>query len=340
MNSSEKNKNNEEKKPKSFIGLVAAIAGALGGFAALFVGFGYITITCFLSSVKLYGLAEFPLQFYREASIRLLTDIGDFFIKKSFWHSHWYMIIFSVFVIMIPIIPRIKRRDNQVEKKGDDKIEKKPKGPGFFEKLRYSRYLLYIYLVLIILIVTSTWYLEKIKVDTGSTIKISELIFFTVSLPGLISLFIYLLVNFVDFDYAKPFKTPYGLFFLLFIFLFIAIPLGYGSNIYDIYLYETNTPECDSLVALNRPSKEPAVEEFNLLFLMGHTSGREIFSYATDIPPRLILVDKARIKSITVKYEPNPKMSIRKLFKKLEGLESLPVKREAVNEKVDKDWLK
>ena len=328
MKSSEKNMNNEEKKPKSFISLVAVMAGALGGFAALFVGFGYITITCFLSSVKLYGLAEFPLQFYREASIRFLTDIGGFFIKNAFWHSHWYMIIFVAFVIMIPLIHRIK--------KTDDKVEKKPGSRGFYEKLRYSRYLLNVYLVLIILIVALTWYLEKIKVDTGSTIRISELIFFTVSLPGLISLFFYLLVNFADFDYKRPFKTPYEIFFLLFILLFIATPVSYGSAIYDIYLYETNKPECDSIEALNRPS----TEEFDFLFLMGHTSGREIFSYATDIPPRLILVDKAKIKSITVKYEPNPKMSIRKLFKKLAGLENLPIKREAVDKNVEKDWLK
>ena len=323
MNSPQNSKKND-KKPKTFISLIAIIVGALGGFAALLLGFGYITITCFLSSVKLYGLAEFPLQFYREASVRLLSETIGFYSKKDLYLSHWYMILLVIVILLIPIVHRTRKK------------RKKNKGSTRYDSLiRYPRIL---YQIIVFFVILLTWYLQKIKVNTGSTIKFSELMFFAISIPVLIALFLYLLFNYKykESDYKKPFRTPYGVFFLACILLFISIPVGYGSSIYDIYLYEVDIPECDEVNVF----REPSAKDFDLLYLMGHTSGREIFSYVTDTPPRLILVNSESIKSITVKYKPNPEMSIRKLFSKLPESELEPKEAKGLNKEEEDEWYK
>ena len=319
MNSSHKSGNS---KPGTFIGLIAIIAGALGGFTALFLGFGYITITCFLSNVKLYGLAEFPVQFYREASVRLLTETVGFYSKKDFYFNHWYMIPLTVFIILIPIIHRRRKK----LKGGKEDVHY-----NFLIKCFKLICLGFIFIVLFL-----TIYLEKMKMNTNSTIGSNEIIFFAISLPVLISLFLHLFFNYKDFDFRKPFKTIYGFFFLSFILIFISIPIGYGTSIYDISLYEIEPPECDGTDVFRKAT----TEGFDLLFLMGHTRGREIFSYATDIPPRLILVDRNSIKSIEVKYEHKPKMSIRKLFSGLPRVEIEPSDVKKLQKEEEEEWFK
>lgn len=317
MNSSQ-NIENDDKKPKTFISLIGIGAGALGGFTGLVLGFGYITITCFLTSVKLYGLAEFPLQFYREASVRFLSE------TIGFYSSHWYMILLVIGILLIPIVHIVKKR--RKENKGSTRYD---------SLIRYLRILCQIILLLVILL---TWSLHKIKINTGSTIKFNALMFFAISIPVLVALFLYLLFNYKykEFDYKRPHRTPYGIFFLSFILLFISIPVGYGSSIYDIYLYEVDVPECDEVDVF----REPSAEGIDLLYLMGHTSGREIFSYVTDIPPRLILVNKESIKSISVKYKPNPEMSIRKLFSRLPISELKPKETKEVTKEEEEEWYK
>ena len=85
------------KGPKSFIGLIAVVVGALGGFTALFVGFGYITIASFLSSLKLYGLVEFPIQFYREAPIGFIRGTLEAY-SNNLAFSHLDCHFFSIFL--------------------------------------------------------------------------------------------------------------------------------------------------------------------------------------------------------------------------------------------------
>ena len=188
--SSSQNIGNDDKKPKTFISLIGIGAGALGGFTGLVLGFGYITITCFLTSVKLYGLVEFPLQFYREASIRLLSE------TIGFYSSHWYMILLVIGILLIPIVHIVKKR--RKENKGSTRYD---------SLIRYLRILCQIILLLVILL---TWSLHKIKINIGSTIKFNALMFFAISIPVLVALFLYLLFNYKykEFDYKRPHRTP------------------------------------------------------------------------------------------------------------------------------------
>jgi hypothetical protein len=151
-------------------------------------------------------------------------------------------------------------------------------------------------------------------------------------------LFLYLLFNYKDFKIKRPFSTPIGFFILSFILVFLSLPIGYGSSIFDIYLYKANVPECkEGGVEVFRKT---SAEDLDLLFLMGHTSGREIFSYATDSPPRLILVDRLIIKSLTVIYDHDPKMSIRVLLTRLPMNELEPENAKELEEEIEKEWYK
>jgi len=75
---------------------------------------------------------------------------------------------------------------------------------------------------------------------------------------------------------------------------------------------------------------------------MGHTRGRDVFSYTMEDPPRLILVDRNLIKKIEVKYEREPKMSIRRLFEQLEhyDIEIYLTEVKELKKKDEDEWYK
>jgi hypothetical protein len=126
-----------------------------------------------------------------------------------------------------------------------------------------------------------------------------------------LALFLYLAVDFPSFNYREPFKNLYGPFVLIFILLFLSIPVGYGSYLYDITVFTVSVPECSS--------KDTAFsmldsKRYRLLYLMGHTSEREIFFDATAPPISVILVDKKLINSIRVDFSRVQTQTLRALY--------------------------
>ena len=59
--------------------VVGAIAGSLSGAAVLFVVIGYTIVLSFIQEMNLYGLANFPREFFMEADLRFLGDVSAFF---------------------------------------------------------------------------------------------------------------------------------------------------------------------------------------------------------------------------------------------------------------------
>jgi len=267
-------KNNHDSR--AFLKLIVAVVGAFGGFAALFVAFGYITLQCYLSHMKLYGLASFPLQFFKEATVTFLRDIVDFYSNRGLF------IISPVLIIGLPMILR--------------KFEK-------FQKLKQVCGILCLIVVPIIVFLTLSLGILNYKYA-------KEIFFFAVSLPVLTSLFLYLVLNFDRFDHKKPLKNSYGFFGVLFLLLFLVLPIGYGSNFFDIPVFTTSVPECSSPIA----AFEEAAQKYKLLYLMGHTSDREIFFDATTSPIAIIIVDRKLIESIKVNYSQTMTNSLRNLF--------------------------
>lgn len=267
-------KNNHDSR--AFFKLIGAIVGAFGGFAALFVAFGYMTLQSFLSHMKLYGLASFPLQFFKEATVTFLRDTLDFYSNKG-------LFIFSlVLIIGLPVIFRKFK---------------------IFQRLKRICGILCLIVVPIIVFLTFTLGILKHEYR-------QEIFFFAVSIPVLVSLFLYLVLHFDRIDLKKPLKNSYGVFMILFLLLFLVLPIGYGSNFYDIPVFITSVPECTSPLA----AFEEAARKYKLLYLMGHTSDREIFFDATTSPITIIVVDKKLIKSIKVNYSQSMTNRLRDLF--------------------------
>ncbi len=270
---------------KSFISIVAATIGALGGFAAMFIGFGYITIASFLSRLKIYGLVEFPIQFYREAPISLIRNGIEVF-SDNFIHAgifSWIFLLISIGTLLLMIIKKIEYK---------------------WLKAIFS----WLYLIGILAVIFLTLFLETFRKDMGLTVNKNVIIFYFVILPAFVSLFIFLSKNIEYFNIRNPLEGKFGIFLLSFIILFIAIPVSYGSHIFDLYLYEVTQADCSQM-----PSMLKEKDEYTIFYVMGHTQGREVFARLKTKPPFIVLVDRNLIQSISVRYE-KPKMTLRKLF--------------------------
>ncbi len=269
MNSSTKNNTgkNDPKDPKNFMKLVLSVVTAFGGIAAISAFFGYIIVLSFLSHLKLYGLADFPGQFYKEALMTFLTEMLESYGSRLF------MLLWAIPIAFGPLfyIKRIKERI---------KSERRKKGLSWLGAICVGA----------VILLTLT--LGAHRDD-----NFSSGFLFSVSFPVFLALLINLVFNFSSFNYREPFKNYYGFFLSCFIFLSILIPMGYGAYIYDINVYTTDVPDCDASV-----TAFDASSTHHLLYMMGHTSGREIFFDITSYPGRVILVDRALIKSVQVNY--------------------------------------
>lgn len=302
-------KKNDTKDPKKFIKLVLSIVGALGGVAAIFAFFGYLIVLSFLSHLKLYGLADFPGQFYNEALITFLTEMLESYGSKIF------MLLWVIPIAFGPLF-YIKRAKERLKGK------RLGKGLNWFG-----------------VIFVSTVILLTLTLGVHPDDNLKRILLFSVSFPVFLALFINLSFNFSSFNYKKPFENYYGFFLSCFIFLSVLIPMGYGAFIYDINVYTIDIPECEeSVTAFNALSTQ------NLLYMMGHTSGREIFFDVTSYPRRVILVDRALVKSVAVNYFQDAKKlrEVKELFlEKQPGAVAAPM--DSILETTDKEeeeWLR
>jgi hypothetical protein len=164
-----------------------------------------------------------------------------------------------------------------------------------------------------------TFLLEYFQWNVGTIYRFHHYVFFYLSIPIFVSLFFYLSRHFDEFDFRRPFQGRFGVPFLFFVVLMVAIPKGYGSSIFDLDLFEVEPPICEEFEMPGCPEdeKDPALR-FKYFYLMGHTASREIFSSQIDKPlnkpPALILVNRNLIQGIEVQYNKNPTMTLRKLL--------------------------
>ena len=125
------------------------------------------------------------------------------------------------------------------------------------------------------------------------------------------ALFLFLADNFSKLKLKKPFENLYVSFLLIFVFLFLSIPVGYGSYLYDVTVFTVSVPECNSE---NTAFGKSPSKRYRLLYLMGHTSEREVFFDATAPPITVILVDKKLINSIRVEFSKTQTQTLRALY--------------------------
>jgi hypothetical protein len=264
---------------KAFLKVFGTVVGTLGGFAALFIAFGYITLQSFLSNMKLYGLAYFPLQFYKEASVTFLRDVFRFYSEKP------YFALVAISICLLPLLFCIAKK---------------------FKLTLLKNILAFCAIIFAATVVFTTFTLGILR-----NASLEKTVFNAVSLPALFALFLYLAGDFHKFEYKEPFRNLYGPLLLIFVFLFLSIPVGYGSYLYDVTVFTVSVPECNSE---NTAFGKSPSKSYRLLYLMGHTSEREIFFDATTPSITVILVDKKLINSIRVEFSKTQIQTLRALY--------------------------
>lgn len=282
---------------KEFLTIVVKIATALVGFASLFALLGYIIILSFVSDVKLYGLTSFPQEFYKEASVKFFSHM----LAVSGRHPISFISVMALFIAFVIIISKIGSVDAH-------------------SNLRKSLRIVSWAGILIVILLT-------LRLDVMSTFlsglsDAKEVVLFHLSVPVLCMIFTYLAFNFGRFT----FKT-YGAYYLMVVLfwgLLLAIPIAYGSAVFDVEVFPVegvdfgDSPNINSLKDLKTSinTKKGGA----LFFLMGHTSDKEVFFDWNEAnpPAKMMIIDRSLIKYLKVTKADT--LSLRALLDKPRGI--------------------
>jgi len=260
-----------DKKEKSIKTDSARIVNALkalgvvgGGLSLFFVVVGYIIVLSYIQAINIYGLASFPREFFMEADFQLFKDLWRFFA----YHSY------KGFVIAVPIV-----LSSQLL--------------GIFgEKYDPLKWLL---LFLLIVALVPVIYFSNWQTET------KEYILYSVCLPLIFSLFLYLVWNFEQSAETKKIKR--GRYMLFFVFFFIIFSLltvaNYGTYFFNIDVHMIDDfdykPQyaSDSLNKIRKDVKTKSKKSGMVrYYLLGHTSGKEIFFIVPGYIKKVIMLNK------------------------------------------------
>ncbi|MBI3398321.1 MAG: hypothetical protein HY026_03695 [Deltaproteobacteria bacterium] len=254
--------------------VVGAIAGSLSGAAVLFAVIGYIIVLSFIQEMNLYGLANFPREFFMEADLRFISDVSGFFGDHLILGPCAFLISFSASLV----------------------------------SLIYSHkktMLKWVSLILTVVVVLITFKLGAFSEDG------QRFILYAVSTPFLIALIIYLAMNINQF--ARPgdmVKSSYLSFVILFLLLVLSIPVSYGRHIYDLDVYSISAFEYQNKYendSIKRMRDNITKGKGEVYYLMGHTAGKEIFFIPTANPKRMVIIDREAIDFIGIIRDPSGK---------------------------------
>ena len=254
--------------------VVGAIAGSLSGAAVLFVVIGYTIVLSFIQEMNLYGLANFPREFFMEADLRFLSDVSGFFGDHIIIGSCAFLISFSLSLLSLIYSQR-------------------------------KRVFKWVSLLLTVVLVLITFKLG------GFSENRQRFILYAVSTPFLISLIIYLGMNISQL--ARPgemVKSSYISFVILFFLLVLSIPVSYGRHIYDLDVYNISAFEYDSKyenASIKKMRDDISKGSGDIYYLMGHTAGKEIFFIATSSPKKMAIIDREAVTFIGIIRNPSGK---------------------------------
>lgn len=252
--------------------VIGAIAGSLSGAAVFFVVIGYTIVLSFIQEMSLYGLANFPREFFMEADLRFISDISGFFGDHLILGPCAFLISFSASLLSL-----IYSQGKRVFK--------------------------WVSLVSTIAVVLITFKLAIFSEDG------QRFILYAVSTPILIALIAYLAMNINQF--ARPgelVKSSYISFGILFFLLVLSIPVSYGRHIYDLDVFSIsafeyqNKYENDSIKKMRDNITKGRGEVY---YLMGHTAGKEIFFIPTSNPKRMVIIYREAINFIGIIRDPS-----------------------------------
>lgn len=262
---------------KEFFSLFVKIVGALAGFAAIFVLLGYTIILSFIIRVQLYGLANFPQEFYKEATLKFMGDINHCYQKHPVCFIPITVVILGVYAF----------------------VKWKPHLSDIFKTV--GSFAASVFILLTILV---TLKLEILPERFLSITEFNKVFLFMISIPVAAGVFLYLALHFRGFT-KQPYRV-YSLMIFLFLGLSLSIPVSYGENIFDIDIFPvieidySEGVKVESLIKLKKEINSQG--EGPLLFLMGHTTGKEVFfdNQTLSPPAKMVLVERDLIKFMKV----------------------------------------
>lgn len=264
---------------KSFFSMAGKVIGTLAGLGAMIILLGYTIILSFVGSLQLYGLTSFPQDFYKEAALTFLGDMFETYGKHPAGTGVMLLTITAITYICF----RFQRK--------------------LLDTIR-TEIADVVAGICILGIIMLTLRLAKVPDAMFGITEGKKVVLFMISVPVLVGIFVYLACMFGAFV-KKPFRHYYVM-VLLFLGLFIAVPVAYGDNIFDIDIYPVSGFDYADGVAIDalRELKRDinSQEGGTLFFLMGHTTDREIFfdNQALSPPAKMVLVERGLIKYLKV----------------------------------------
>jgi hypothetical protein len=260
-----------------FFSIAVKIISVIVGFASLFILFGYTIILSFIDKVKLYGITTFPQEFYKEAAIKFFVNILEIYGE----HLWFFMGMIILFILSVAVTCFYTDKINQ--------------------KIKSVNSVVVVLFIMAVIMVTLK--LDKFP-DTLIGLKDPDRMFlFMVALPACFVILFYLALNFRAFM-ARSYGYYY-LMVLMFVGLFLSIPIAYGKSIFDVEVFpikEIDYAESTKIESLINLKKQIDSGPTTLFFLMGHTTDKEIlFDCEGAIrPAKMIIMERSLIKFMKV----------------------------------------
>ena len=247
--------------------VVGAIAGSLSGAAVFFVVIGYTIVLSFIQEMNLYGLANFPREFFMEADLRFISNASAFFGDHLILGPCAFLISFSLSLLSLIYSQR---------------------------KMMFK----WVSLALTVVVVLITFKLGIFSEDR------QRLILYSASTPIFIALIIYLVVNISRL--TSHYLSFAILFLLLVLSIPISYGRYiYDLDVYSVGDFEYQSKyENDSIKKMRDNIAKGGGEVY---YLMGHTAGKEIFFIPTSNPKKMVIIDREAINFIGIVRDPSGK---------------------------------
>ena len=310
MSQSVANQSKIAKGPRDWLTIAASITGAIGGIVALFTFTGFIVTLSFINELDLYGIPRFAEEFFKEAGVQFFSDFVVTLGEN--------VLFFPAFVLIFVILLKLATSTREIISRS-----KKMVGNGASLSKKLFSWINEKWPVILFVVVNLVITCLMLNLGKFSNLRDRKNFIFLVAVPGLIALSVYLIIHIAEIMHPNEWGgNAYGAFLLLFLILMVCIPLTYGRYVFDFPVHFSSGFEYDKaydsemMWEFRKSINEGGAGK--VFYLMGHTSGKEVFFQAEKPPAKLILFDSEAVKFIRISRREGKPMTLRDILRGLE----------------------
>ena len=310
MSQSVANQSKIAKGPRDWLTIAASITGAIGGIVALFTFTGFIVTLSFINELDLYGIPRFAEEFFKEAGVQFFSDFVVTLGEN--------VLFFPAFVLIFVILLKLATSTREILSR-----PKKMVGNGDSLSKKLFSWINEKWPVILFVIVNLAITCMMLNLGKFTNQGDRKNFIFLVAVPGLIALSVYLIIHIAEITHPNEWgENAYGAFLLLFLILMVCIPLTYGRYVFDFPVHFSSGFEYDKdydsemMWEFRKSINEGGAGK--VFYLMGHTSGKEVFFQAEKPPAKLILFDSEAVKFIRISRREGKPMTLRDILRGLE----------------------